>query len=225
MMTRTFRYLGLGAFMGSLALFAWWWLRPAASGTGTPRAAAAVADALLFSAFALHHSVAARPTAQRWLARVVPSDLMRTVYVWTASLLFAGLCLAWQRVGGQAWNLSGPPALFLRLLQGAGIVLVIAAARRIRLGELAGLTPPDPHEELQRGGPYGVVRHPIYLGWVLTFCTEPHMTMDRLIFAVLSTVYLVAAVPFEEAGLLRQFGVAYRDYRTTVRWRILPFVY
>jgi protein-S-isoprenylcysteine O-methyltransferase Ste14 len=224
-MIRTFRYLGFGAFMGSLALFAWWWLRPAASGTGTPRATAAVADALLFSVFALHHSVAARPAAQRWLTRIVPPDLMRTAYVWTASLLFAGVCLAWQHVGGQAWNVSGTPALFLRLLQGAGIVLVIAAARRIRLGELAGLMPPDPNEPLHRDGPYAVVRHPIYLGWVLIFCTEPHMTMDRLVLALLSSSYLAAAVPFEEAGLRRQFGAGYDDYRSAVRWRILPFVY
>ena len=224
-MIRTFRYLGLGAFMGSLALFAWWWLRPAASGAGTPRATAAVADALLFSLFALHHSVAARPAVQRWLTRVVRPDLVRTVYVWTASLLFAGVCVAWQRVGGQAWHVPGMAALVLRLVQGAGIVLVIAAVRRIRLGELAGLTPPEPNEPLQREGPYALVRHPIYLGWVLIFCTEPHMTMDRLVFALVSSGYLAVAVPFEEAGLRRQFGADYDDYRSAVRWRILPFVY
>ena len=184
-----------------------------------------ITNVILFTVFAMHHSVMARPGAQRWLTRIVQPDLMRTVYVWIASLLFAALCLAWQRVGGGAWELTGAPALLLRMVQAAGLVVVATAVRRIRIGEMAGLTPPDPDEELQRGGPYGVVRHPIYLGWVLIFCTEPHMTMDRLLFAVLSTVYLLVAVPFEEAGLLRQFGDAYRDYRRTVRWRMLPFVY
>jgi methanethiol S-methyltransferase len=224
-MVRLVRVLGLVVFLASLALFAWWWLRVASRASGSPRTAAAVADILLFSAFTLHHSVMARPAPQRWLSAVVPHALMRTVYVWTASLLFGVVCLAWQPVGGAAWNLSGTPAVVLRLLQAAGVVVLVAAIRRIRVAELAGLTPADPNEELQRGGPYGVVRHPIYLGCVLIFCTEPHMTMDRLLFAALSTAYLVVAVPYEEAGLLRQFGAEYRDYRAAVRWRILPFVY
>lgn len=224
-MVRLVRISGLVAFVASLALLAWWWMRLPLEGDGTGRWASVPVDSLLFALFAVHHSAMARPWAQRWLVAIVPHDLMRTVYVWTASLLLAVVCLAWQRVGGVAWHVSGTPAAMLRLLQIAGAVLLVTAVRRARVGELAGVVSACPHPVLQRGGPYGIVRHPIYLGWVLIFCVEPYMTTDRLLFAALSTAYLAAAVPFEEAGLLREFGAAYRDYRTVVRWRIVPFVY
>ena len=51
------------------------------------------------------------------------------------------------------------------------------------------------------------------------------MTGDRLLFAVVSTIYLVIAMPFEEAGLHRQFGERYLEYRRTVRWRLIPYIH
>jgi protein-S-isoprenylcysteine O-methyltransferase Ste14 len=78
---------------------------------------------------------------------------------------------------------------------------------------------------LQRSGVYGWVRHPIYLGWVLAVFATPHLTGDRLAFAVVSTLYLAAAVPFEERSLRRTFGEEYARYARTVKWRIVPFIY
>jgi protein-S-isoprenylcysteine O-methyltransferase Ste14 len=46
-----------------------------------------------------------------------------------------------------------------------------------------------------------------------------------LTFAVVSTLYLVIAVPYEEQSLMRAFGDEYARYRQRVRWRIVPYVY
>ena len=74
-------------------------------------------------------------------------------------------------------------------------------------------------------GPYRLVRHPIYFGWVLiTFCT-PLMTGTRLSFAIISTAYLMVAVPFEERSLVDTLGDEYREYQRRVRWRMIPGVY
>jgi len=75
---------------------------------------------------------------------------------------------------------------------------------------------------LEVGGPYRYVRHPIYLGWVLLVFAAPTMPMGRLLFAAVSTLYLVVAVPFEERSLVAEFGPAYRDYQRQVRWRLVP---
>ena len=46
----------------------------------------------------------------------------------------------------------------------------LLAVRRISVRELAGLASrATAMDELEYGGPYRLVRHPLYLGWVLFF--------------------------------------------------------
>jgi len=75
---------------------------------------------------------------------------------------------------------------------------------------------------LEVGGPYRWLRHPIYFGWVLFVFGAPAMTSGRLLFAGISTLYLVLAIPLEERGLRAEFGQAYVDYQQRVRWRLVP---
>ena len=99
----------------------------------------------------------------------------------------------------------------------------------IDLHTLAGLrqnaatTPGE--AEFKTDGPYGWVRHPIYSGWfLLVFATAP-MTGTRLLFAVISTAYLIAAIPFEERSLLETHRQTYGAYQQQMRWRLIPFVW
>ena len=78
---------------------------------------------------------------------------------------------------------------------------------------------------LQTDGPYRLVRHPLYLGWMLIVLGAAHMTGDRLAFAVITSLYLVIAIPWEERSLERTFGDAYRRYQVDVRWRAIPYVF
>ena len=73
--------------------------------------------------------------------------------------------------------------------------------------------------------PFAVVRHPIYLGWLLIVFGPSHMTMSRLLFAVVSSAYLLVAIPFEERSLVEAFGDRYRAYQQQVRSRILPGIW
>ena len=219
------RLVGLAAFGASLAFMGWWWIAVAGRDGAGGGAAAAAVDVLLFSVFALHHSIMARTIPQHALARVVPLELVRTIYVCVASVLLIVTCAWWRPVGGTLYRATGFATVLLLLIQAAGVLLVAAAARRIRVLELAGVADPEPADALQHGGAYGVVRHPIYLGWVLVFWAAPHMTADRLLFAAISSIYLVLAIPLEEAGLRSHFGDGYDRYRRHVRWRMVPFVY
>jgi protein-S-isoprenylcysteine O-methyltransferase Ste14 len=51
------------------------------------------------------------------------------------------------------------------------------------------------------------------------------MTGDRLTFAVLTTTYLVIAIPWEEQALEREFGQQYELYKQAVKRKILPYLY
>jgi protein-S-isoprenylcysteine O-methyltransferase Ste14 len=230
------RLIGLGggvAFVGSLSYFAVSYGRrfdapPSQSGD---TAAPILVDLLLFTVFALHHSVFARGPLKAWIRRTVSPSLERSVYVWLASVLFVITCLYWQPVAGTAWHITGAAALVMTSLQVLGGVWCVVTARRLDVFELAGIrqvfgmpahdTPPA----LDTRGPYAFVRHPIYFGWLLLVWFAPWMNGTRLVFAAVSTFYLAIAIPLEERELVKVFGSAYKDYRRQVRWRMLPGVY
>lgn len=189
------------------------------------------ANTALFTAFALHHSLFARLGVKAWVARIVGPALERSVYVWCASLLFIAIMRAWRDVPGVAWAIEGHARWVLVALQLAGIVVTVRAAQRLGVRRLAGLaapataSPDGPAAALEQTGLYGFVRHPIYFAWILLVWPVPSMTGSRLLFALLSTAYLVAAIPLEERTLVRERGAAYRAYQRQVRWRMLPGIY
>jgi protein-S-isoprenylcysteine O-methyltransferase Ste14 len=184
-------------------------------------------DLVLFTVFALHHSVMARTGAKAWLTRVVPGELERSCYVWIASLLFLAVCWLWQPLPGVAWSIGAPWRWAMWAIPVTGILLTERAARFIGVWELAGVRQArrDRPVEFKVTGPFGLVRHPIYLGWVLMVFGVPDMTNSRLLFAVISSAYLVAAIPWEEASLVEAFGDKYRAYQQQVRSRLLPGVW
>jgi methanethiol S-methyltransferase len=247
-----FAWGGAAAFAASLAFFLYSYLvrfgRPAA---GSSLVAPIVVDAVLFTVFALHHSLFARPFVKRRLFGVRPgpgpdrsrvrpgsergltppvSPLERPAYVWIASLLFIAVCAAWRSVPGELYRLTGVFATTAYAVLAAGIIMTARGSARLDVLDLAGVrtvspSRPQKHVPLQTHGVYGFVRHPVYFAWVLMVMGTPHMTMTRLTFAVVSTAYLAIAIPFEERALLDVFGEEYRDYRKRVRWRMIPGVY
>lgn len=222
---RLFVWLGGAMFVGSLAVCFWWFVFVLGRPAPPAGAAAWIWDVLLFSTFAAHHSLFARDGVKRWLAATVPAGLVRSVYVWTASLLLIIVCLMWRPIGGELWNVPGFGAVLLALVQLAGIALIARAVATIDPLELAGIRPSPSAGSLQVGGPYRVVRHPLYLGWLMATLGAAHMTGDRFAFALVTAAYLFAAVPLEERSLARSFGEDYARYQRQVRWRIVPFIY
>ncbi len=222
---RIFVWAGGAIFVAALVLTAWTYLvwfgvsRPFA---GAP---AIAADAALLTGFAFHHSLFARERVKRALAGLIPERLLRSVYVWIASLLLIAVDLAWQPVGGDFYRLPGWFALPFVLIDVAGVWLVAKSVGAISALELAGIRVPTVRDDLAANGVYGLVRHPLYLGWLLLVFGTPHLTGDRLTFAVLTTAYLCIAIPWEEHSLEQAFGEKYRQYKAQVRWRIVPGVY
>ena len=186
---------------------------------------AIVADAALFTVFALHHSLFARDAVKRRLTRVVPDALLRSVYVWLASLLLFAVCAVWQPVGGDIYRHTGAFAVSHGVLQLAGVLIIVQTVRLIDPLELAGIRLHSSADALQIVGPYRWVRHPIYAGWLLLTFGAAHMTGDRLSFAVISTLYLLVAMPYEERSLRKSFGEQYDEYCRLVRYRLVPYVY
>ncbi len=202
--------------------------RAAASDATAARVAWNVAT---FTVFALHHSVLARTRLKRRLHARVGTEVERTSYVVIASVLLLACLLTWQPLPGTWWALPQGWHWIGYAVQLAGVAVTLVAARAIDIRELAGVKAaptPQPHDQprsLETRGVYGLVRHPIYFGWVLMMAGAPVMTSTRLLFAVVSIAYLAVAIPLEERSLVEHFGEPYRAYQRQVRWRMVPGVY
>ena len=243
---RTFAWAGAALFATSLSYFLFSYAFTFAEiTTGAVSPADVAVNIALFTVFALHHSLFARERVRAWVSRTLSVAVERAAYVWTASLMLIAVCAWWRPIPGLAWQLRGPWAWLPIIAQLAGIALTLRSAAIIDVWDLAGVrqtsTPhpqlPTPKKdgtrwelgvgswEFKTEGPYGWVRHPIYLGWfVIVFCVGT-MTMTRLLFAVTSAVYILIAIPFEERSLRRASAGAYDRYMKAVPWKLIPGVF
>ena len=231
-----FALAGGVVFMASLAYFVALYMGLpgpfTAPARGDATTAAVLIDVALFSAFALHHSLFARLGFKAFITRVAPPALERSIYVWISSVLFLIVAASWRPVAGAIWRveMSSPAMYVLVVLQLVGVVAAVRTARRLDVLALAGVRQVfagrgGSIHGLETTGPYAFVRHPIYFAWLLFVWAVPLMNGTRLLFAAVSTIYLVIATPFEERDLTRVFGAEYASYARRVRWRILPGVY
>ena len=228
---------GLLFFVDALLYFAYRYIFVfGREATGTISTRAIAIDVLLFSVFALHHTVFARDWFRNRVTRMVGA-LERSTYVWIASALFIAICAWWQPVAGAMWRIDQPAARWLlNAAQLLGVLLTLRSALMIDFLELAGVRqiqgegrvlsdPPDQPHEFKATGPYGWVRHPIYTGWFLMVFAVPLMTLTAFVFAVTSGIYLLIAIPFEERSLRRSSSGAYDRYMREVRWKLVPHLF
>jgi protein-S-isoprenylcysteine O-methyltransferase Ste14 len=228
-------WIGAALFAASLAWFVYCYMvrfgRPAPSGDILDPL---IVNLLLFSAFALHHSVLARSGAKQVVRRIVPAELERSLYTWVSSVLFFGVCAGWQPVPGVLYQFDGAWRILFWAGQVLGLLLTLRASSALDVLDLAGVRavlrsgtvePAAEHTPLTTRGLYGFVRHPLYFAWALFVFATPTMTGTRAAFAVISTAYLMLAIPFEERSLVATFGREYEAYRRRVKSRMIPGIY
>ena len=192
--------------------------------TGSLGAAVAV-NLLLLTLFALQHSVMARPAFKRWWTRIVPEPAERSTYVLASSIALLFLFWQWRPIGGIVWQVNDPVGqAVLCGLFAAGWLTVLVTTFLINHFDLFGLRQVwfhlrgEPYRPLgfTTPGPYRHVRHPLYVGWLLAFWATPTMTAAHLLFAALTTAYILIAIRLEEGDLAEIFGERYAEYRRSV---------
>lgn len=197
-----------------------------------PALKAILIDSALLLVFALQHSIMARPAFKRWWTGLIPEHLERSTYVLLSSVCLITTMYFWQPIGGVVWSVENDTVqILLRFTFIFGWTMVFVSTFLINHFDLFGLRQVWLHfqgkryESLQFRQPavYRLVRHPLYLGFLVAFWSTPLMTAAHLLFAILTTVYILTAIRFEERDLISIFGDKYREYKRTVPM-IIPFL-
>jgi protein-S-isoprenylcysteine O-methyltransferase Ste14 len=194
------------------------------SGPTDPWLTALAIDLGLLTLFALQHSVMARQGFKRMIAKVIPEGTERSTYVLASSLALIFLFWQWRPLGGVIWDVQHPVGRALLLAGFAfGWTLVLVTTFVINHFDLFGLRQSwrafrgQPQAGLRFVTPvlYRIVRHPLYVGWFFAFWSTPSMTVTHLLFAVMTTAYILVAIQLEERDLMTAHP-EYAEYRRRV---------
>ena len=195
------------------------------TGAAVPLTEALVLNILLMSLFAVQHSVMARKEFKRWWTKYVPKAVERSTYVLLASLALALLFWQWRPIATVVWQVNDPRvAMVITGLSLVGWLLVLTSTFLINHFELFGvhqvannLVGRDmPALRFRTPVLYKVVRHPVYLGFIIAFWVTPNMTVGHMLFAAVTTAYIFVGIALEERDLVGLFGDEYRRYREQV---------
>jgi protein-S-isoprenylcysteine O-methyltransferase Ste14 len=195
------------------------------SGPAVPLAQALAVNLLLLGAFAVQHSAMARPAFKRWWTRIVPDPIERSTYVLLSNLALILLFWQWRPMSQIVWdvqNVVGRGCLFA--LYGLGWVIVVSATFQLNHFDLFGLRQVwlylrgKEYTRLIFKTPlyYRYARHPLYIGWLTAFWATPTMTAGHLLFAAVTTLYILVAIQLEERNLVEIHGEQYVEYRKLV---------
>jgi len=167
-------------------------------------------DIGLLTAFALQHSIMARPAFKRLWTKIIPKEIERSTYVLSSTAILAAIVYFWQPLGGVIWNITNPIAVSaIYTLFAIGWAILFLASFQINHFDLFGLRQVwlhftgKPYTQLTFKTPwlYRFSRHPLYVGLMIGLWAAPTMTVAHLVFALLCTGYIFVGVRLEEKDL------------------------
>ncbi len=187
-------------------------------------------DAGLSLLFFIQHSVMIRTPFRRRLTRFIPQEYGGAVYAIASGIVLLLVILFWQT---STRTLVAPSGILRWSLRAVSFFCLLGfywGSKALRFFDPLGLRPifnrlrsrnPKPMP-FTVAGPYRWVRHPLYLFMILLIWSYPDLTVDRLLFNLLWTVWIVVGSYFEERDLVSDFGDPYRQYQGRVPM-LIPF--
>ena len=203
------------------------------SGPTSSLPTALLTNLVLMSIFAVQHSGMARQGFKRLFARFASPAIERSTYVLLTSMALILLFWQWQPMPTVVWTIEHPVLSGVAIAGGfLGWLIVLYSTFLISHFELFGLTQVVAHfagrmvepVKFKTPGLYRLIRHPIYLGFIIAFWCTPTMTLGHLLFAAVTTAYIFVGIYLEERDLVSMFGNEYRRYRERVAM-LLPGVF
>jgi protein-S-isoprenylcysteine O-methyltransferase Ste14 len=179
----------------------------------------------ILSLFAVQHTVMARQVFKDWWTGFIPQPVERSTFVLFTVAILLLMVWQWRPLPEVVWQVKNAAAATLLWgLYGLGWAIVLISTFLIDHFDLFGLKQtifyargkPYPRPQFEERLLYRHVRHPLMLGFLISFWSAPVMTRGRLLFAVVSTVYVLIAIQIEERELVSIHGENYESYRRRV---------
>lgn len=171
--------------------------------------------------FGVQHSVMARESFKEHLKKWLAVDFQRIVYSLFSGLVMLMMVLFWQPIPILIWDIELEwLQTILYTLFFLGWFLVMASSFLTGAFDLIGLKQliarltDKNYKEIPFKTPlfYKLIRHPLYLGFLIAFWATPLMTLSHLVFSFGMTIYIFIGIHYEEKDLKRRFGQSYADY-------------
>ena len=194
-------------------------------GVESSTAVAAMVNLILVALFGVPHSVMARPGFKKALTKFVPESVERSTYVMVSNALFILMMWQWRPMTDIVWQAEA--AWAVNLLWGVmfvGFGILVYATFLIDHFELFGLKQvlrnltgkAAASPGFQVSSLYRIVRHPLYVGWLMGIWGGPTMTTGHLVLSLCLTIYILVAIRYEERDLINFHGDTYKNYKERV---------
>ena len=194
-------------------------------GVQSPLAQSLLVNLGLLSLFAIQHSLMARPFFKKAWTRLIPESIERSTYVLFSNLSLILIFWQWRPITETVWSFESSLAIIaFQLVFWLGWGLVFLSTFLINHFELFGLRQvwlniknlPTPDPDFRTPFLYRIIRHPLYLGFILAFWGAYSMSFGHLLFAIATTGYILIGIRFEEKDLVEVFGNKYTEYQKRV---------
>ena len=193
------------------------------TGKQGPLGWAILINVALLGLFAVQHSIMARPAFKAWWTKIVHPAIERSTFVLATCVCLALLFWLWRPMTGVIWETDQPVLrTMLIALSLAGWGIVLYSSFLIDHFDLFGLRQVVLHfrgREYAHGpfmerSLYKLVRHPLMTGFIIAFWATPLMTAGHLLFAAVTTAYIILlGIRLEERNLVSILGEDYLRYR------------
>ena len=210
------------------------WVVPRSIDTGTPgdTLPSVAINVALLGLFAVQHTIMARPAFKRWWTAKIPAPAERSTFVFATCIVLTLLFWQWRPMLTTVWHTDNTVAVWaLSGLSLFGYLIVLYSSFLIDHFDLFGLR----QVVLQYRGRdytdhlfaerslYKFIRHPLMLGFLLAFWATPSMSQGHLLFAIVTSVYILFGITVEERDLLNFLGDDYKAYRKRTP-ALIPFL-
>lgn len=181
-------------------------------------------NSLLSSAFFTQHSLMIRKTMRKIVDSLLPKESFSAFYAIISGILLGTTVLFWQQTDRLVITIAPPFCYFLNLLSlfsTIGLLWAVSSLTdfdpfgRKQITNYLTNRPPKKQVFVLRGA-YKFTRHPFYFFILVMMWSYPVVTVDRLLFLVIWTTWVLVGTVLEERDLVEEIGDDYRKYQKTV---------
>ncbi len=181
-------------------------------------------DAILSIMFFLQHSIFVRRGFKQRLGKYMPDIYHNAFYGVTSAIALLVVLVFWQKSPVLIAEVDGMIFWLIRALFFLCLAGFFWGSKSLGSFDALGVQPlmrymsnrPSKPQKIIAKGPYRWSRHPLYLFVIIIIWACPVLTLDRLIFNIMWTIWIVIGTFLEDRDLHREYGSQYLEYSSHV---------